>query len=86
MTSANECVKCDKPRTKGLVVGGDVCSYCPKWREECEARSLLELDLEKRRERLWQIEQKRGAAAAQKLRGVLLVMWKKIGQQCRCRP
>lgn len=75
--SENECVKCDRPRTKGLVDGRSVCGYCNAWLRECEARSLLALDLNERRERLWQIEQQRGTAAAQKLRGILVMMWKK---------
>lgn len=44
---------------------------------ECEARALLTLDLTARRERLWQIEQKRGQDAAHELRVILLALWKK---------
>ena len=75
--SANECMRCDRPRTKGLVDGRSVCVYCNAWLRECEARSLLALDLNERRERLWQIEQKRGQAAAHELRVILLELWKK---------
>lgn len=75
--SANECVKCDRPRTKGLVDGRSACGYCNAWLRECEARSLLALDLNERRERLWEIEQKRGQAAAHELRVILLALWKK---------
>lgn len=52
----------EEKNLKALVTGEVVCSYCPAWLTECEARELLRLPLEMRRERLAGIEKKRGTA------------------------
>lgn len=59
-----------------LVDGRTVSSYSEEWREECEARSILNIPgLERRQARLDRIERTRGKASADQLRAVMLAIW-----------
>ena len=60
-----------------LDTGTVVCTSCPCWRLECEAREVLAKPLEKRREYLDDIEKIRGAAAADELRNAMTIVWEK---------
>lgn len=42
-------VSCQRPRTVTLIDGRTVCAYCPDWRDECQARAILEIPKERRR-------------------------------------
>lgn len=56
-----ECNPCEKPKIALLSNGQMVCTYCPNWLVECEARHLLAMPLNKRREGLEAREKKRGS-------------------------
>lgn len=73
----NDCPQCDADRSTQLLSGAVACSYCPRFRLECEAQNMLKLCLEDRRERLCLIESKRGKRATDKLREVMKILWAK---------
>lgn len=73
----SDCQQCDKPRSVGLVDGAQVCSYCERWRSECEARELLQMQIDARRDRLTKIEERRGKKATDRLRDAMMVLWQK---------
>lgn len=61
-----------------LVDGREVCSSCPAWRHETEARWVLERPSTiERRQYLDEVERKRGKPAADALRATLLALWEK---------
>lgn len=55
-----------------LVTGKTVSSISEEWRLECEARHLLKMPLEQRREALSVREVKRGKEAIDKLRKAMI--------------
>ena len=65
------CTDSSKEESVTLVSGQKVCSYCPAWREECEARYLLALPLHKRREQLFVRLKSRGEQGVTKLKDVM---------------
>jgi hypothetical protein len=54
------CQTCPRPKTITLATDAVCCSWCESHLIECEARELLSIPLEARRERLSVIEGKRG--------------------------
>ena len=68
-THATDCLGCNlvehQPRT--LIDGGTVCSSCPAWLHECEARSLLAMVKAERTKYFEAVETKRGALPAEAL-------------------
>lgn len=74
-----ECLGCmaieEHPVT--LNAGAVVCSSCPAWRLECEAREVLAKPLEKRRVYLLDVEQARGKPATEELKTAITVEWQK---------
>jgi len=52
--------------------GSTVCSSCPEWLIECEARHLLSMPLAERRAELANRQKKRGVAAVEALKNVML--------------
>lgn len=54
------CKACSREKTVALCHGQSVCTYCPDWLIECEARYLLAMPLSKRRQELLVRHQKRG--------------------------
>ena len=76
----HDCLGCGRhhhgAREVTLASGAVVSSYSEAWRVECEARSILRLPtLEKRQQRLANIERFRGQPAADELRDAMLVVW-----------
>lgn len=59
--------------------GRSVCSSCPAWRLECEARDVLKRypTNQERTEFLAEVEKKRGKLAAGELRQAMLAEWGK---------
>lgn len=79
MSQCNACeCRIEAPKVK-LVTGREVCSWCPDWLIECEARDLLRRPLEDRRAALVEREKKRGKQATDALRQVMI----KIHAQAR---
>lgn len=54
-----------------------VCNTCPDWRMECEAREVLKMPLEDRREYLTGVDARRGKQAGDELRAAITAMWEK---------
>ena len=52
--------------------GSTVCSSCPEWMMECEARHLLSMPLAARRAELAERQKKRGAAAVEELKKAMM--------------
>ncbi len=44
-----QCKNCERDKTAKLTDGKQVCTYCPEWLLECEAKELLRLPLDRRR-------------------------------------
>lgn len=60
-----------------LIDNRKVCSYCPDWRLECEARQVAAMHtLEQRRAYMVEVQKKRGQAAYLELARVVSVVWK----------
>jgi hypothetical protein len=38
-----QCKNCERDKTAKLTDGKQVCTYCPEWLLECEAKELLRL-------------------------------------------
>ena len=77
---SDACLGCELLATSAVTLndGATVCSICPAWRLECEARMVAEMpSLEARRGYLAGVEQKRGKAAADELRAAIAVEWAK---------
>jgi len=55
--------------------GRTVCNNCTDWRMECEAREVLKMPLEARREYLEGVERKRGTAACELLKEAIKAQW-----------
>ena len=68
------CQCCEDEATPMVTLrdGSTVCSSCPEWMMECEARHLLSIPLETRRAELAERQKKRGAAAVEALKTVMM--------------
>ena len=62
------CDGCTRETKVTLHDGRQVCNYCPEWMIETEARHLLTLKLDKRREALSARVAKRGEASVEILK------------------
>ncbi|MDN7965494.1 hypothetical protein QZM92_26295 [Burkholderia multivorans] len=51
-------------------------TWSEEWRHRCEVKTIAEWDLKQRREYLELVKQKRGEAAAQRLKEGLTELWK----------
>lgn len=71
MSECLGCQRCESGPMVTLISGRQVCDYCPEWKTECEARDLLQMPLEKRRNALGKREQERGKASTDQLRAVM---------------
>ena len=79
-----ECLGCRLIETAPVtLIGGTVvCSSCPAWRVETEARMVAGMPtLEARRGYLADVEQKRGKVSADELREVIKVEWTNAKKQ-----
>ena len=75
-----ECLGCNliEDHAVTLNTGKAVCSSCPVWRLECEARDVMAKEtLEARRAYLAGVESKRGMSAANELRDAITAEWGK---------
>lgn len=75
----SECIKCSRPedpykKSVKLVTGRPVCNYCPDWKIESLARSLLKLPLKERRLRLGHLEQNRPKEFVESLKSVMALV------------
>lgn len=73
------CGGCNLIETAPATLNGGtvVCTSCPAWRLECEAREVLAKPLEKRREYLADVEQRRGKQATDELKKAITAEWEK---------
>ena len=66
------------PRMRKLIDGRIVSNCSDEWRHECEARALMALPSQRaRREALDTIIDKRGVAAADRLRVTMTAIWER---------
>ena len=73
-----ECFGCNliEDHAVTLNTGTVVCSSCPAWRLECEAKEVLRKPtLEERREYLAGVEKRRGLRAVEELKAVMTTEW-----------
>lgn len=87
MTDCLGCVRCETDDMVTLISGQRVCSYCPAWRAECEARTVLAMPGQHRRRaylfgvteggRVIErgVAQVRGQAAADELAALVKAVW-----------
>jgi len=68
------CQKCEDGPVVTLIDGRTVCNTCPDWRNECEARYLLDMPLSLRQESLARRSNLRGADAVGKLKAALTAL------------
>ena len=71
------CKGCKRDQDTALVEGDMVCSWCPRWALECEARDLLRRPLWKRRKELAAREEIRGKKSVDALRAAMLAVFNK---------
>lgn len=76
-----QCMSCRREKNTELLKGETVCSWCPRWAEECKqrdasARIVLRIEARGGRE-MWlkKYEREHGVAATERLRNVVRAMW-----------
>jgi len=81
MTDCLGCQACEAGPVVTLVSGRTVCTSCPSWRLECEARELLDMLLEARRAALSDREARRGVESVAELKTVMKAVFeaRKVG-------
>ena len=76
-----ECGGCNLVETSPVTLnsGAVVCTTCPAWRLECEARDVLARNKTATERAAWldDIEKKRGKVAAYQLRAAVKGEWEK---------
>ena len=74
-----ECLGCNLIENNAVTLndGRSVCSSCPMWRVECEAREVLSKPLEQRKAYLEKVEEKRGKAGCDELKAAISEIWEK---------
>ena len=74
-----ECFGCNLIESSAVTLldARVVCSSCPAWRLECEAREVLSKPLEARKVYLEKVEEKRGKAACDELKAAISEIWEK---------
>lgn len=74
-----DCLGCNLIEEHAVQLNDErtVCSSCPEWRRECEARDVLAKPLEARREYLAEVEKKRGKPAADELKAAITAEWER---------
>ena len=72
------CTDCKRPDDgedrKRLITGEQVCGYCPKWRNECEARHLLTMRLVDRQKALGDRLRIRGWESVEELKQAMTLI------------
>lgn len=74
MSECLGCARCEDGPMVTLVGGRQVCSSCPEWLIECEARNLLRMPLPARRKALAKREEIRGKPAVDVLCSVMTAL------------
>lgn len=81
-------MSCERDKIKHLIDGDLVCSWCPRWRAECEARSVLAMPTKEARRlylrggvgldgrRSLGVLGHRGEAATAELESLVMKLWK----------
>ena len=79
MSARTECLGCELINTAPVTLTDArvVCSSCPAWRLETEAREVLSKPLEARKAYLEKVEEKRGKVGCDELKAVITVQWKR---------
>lgn len=76
-----KCLGCvrleDDAQCVTLIDGTVVCTWCPAWLLECEARELLRWPLQKRRDFLANAEKQRGKVAIEELKAKMIELHEK---------
>lgn len=75
MSDCLGCQRCEDGPMVTLISGRQVCDFCPEWKLECEARDLLKMPLQKRRDALRRRERERGKASTDQLRAVMTAVF-----------
>ena len=73
------CLGCNLIESSAVTLtdGRVVCSSCPAWRLETEAREVLSKPLEARKAYLEKVEEKRGKAGCDALKAAISEIWEK---------
>lgn len=75
-----ECLGCTLIEEHAVTLNDErtVCTSCPAWRLECEAREVIaKPTLEARREYLAGVERQRGKAATDELKAAITAEWER---------
>lgn len=75
-----DCLGCNQIETAPVTLrdGKVVCSSCPLWRAECEARWVVNLpSLEQRRDYIAGVRKERGKRAAEELKAEVAAEWER---------
>lgn len=67
----SRCKGCTREENTSLVSGKRVCSWCPEWALECEAREILRYPLQKRRDLLEDRLKTRGKKGLDQLKEIM---------------
>lgn len=74
-----DCLGCNLIESSAVTLLDEriVCSSCPAWRLETEAREVLNKPLEQRKVYLEKVEEKRGRVACEELKAAIKAQWKR---------
>lgn len=75
----SECIGCNLVNIAPITLtdGRTVCSSCPDYRLQCEAKDVLGKPLEARKAYLAGVEAKRGKAGADLLKAAITAEWER---------
>ena len=73
----NGCQRLEDPSVKlvELSTGNKVCTYCPEWMIECEAKAILAKPLSVRQSTLLKLEAQRGPKNVQALKNRMALIF-----------
>lgn len=76
VTGCLGCTRCEAGPVATLIDGRTVCTWCPDWRAECEARHILAMpSIHDRRAYLADIKTRRGQASHDELADLVRAVW-----------
>ena len=71
------CADCPREKSKTMVDGRQVCSFCQSHRAECEARFVLAMPRRfDRQQYLEGVTAKRGQVAGKQFKDLVMTIWK----------